>query len=97
MRSGGVGEIVLHIGFISLNHSHFFIFAGNLQRSTLVKHNNRKEGSMECDHLRRQLYDAPDSETEITVSGSSERLRALPIPGDLLCSQRTQAQLCCEL
>ena len=34
----------------------------NLQWSTLVKHNNSKEykDSMECAHIRRQLYDAPD-------------------------------------
>ena len=44
----------------------FCIFSGNLQRSTLVKHNGSKEhkDSIECDHMRRQLYDVPEPDKQ---------------------------------
>ena len=45
------------------------MFAGNLQRSTQVKHNNSKEhkDSRECDHMRCQLYDVPNPNQQQTL------------------------------
>ena len=51
----------------------FCLFSGNLQRSTLVKHNSCKDhkDSVEADKLRRQLYD---------VEETSSKESSCPIP-----------------
>ena len=52
----------------------YFLFSGNLQRSTITKHNESKEhkNALEADYMRRQLYDIEPTTTTTTASSVSE-------------------------
>lgn len=53
----------------------FFFISGNLQRSTLLKHNESKDhkNAVQADHMRQQLYGTdPEVEKEEPIIHISE-------------------------
>lgn len=69
---------MLDKGILKMHNNHvvimkIFLFSGNLQRSTIVKHNDSKEhkNSLEAHHMRKQLYNIDDEPTSTSEPKTS--------------------------